>query len=159
LASEWFTVWGDAYRNPDRQLLMNAIRDRRDNFGNSICELPSTKRIASSTLDFEELSEKVKEFLSKVPNLYVEDAAVASGKFLETRIRSITNDPATALALKTLLVFSNLYSFVLCVAPYASPSSPNSPSFRSDCCPWNERVFRIDWHGYTLTCLDSPRRR
>ena len=49
--------------------------------------------------------EQVKEFLSKVPNLYVEDAAVASGKFLETRIRSITNDPATALALKNLLVF------------------------------------------------------
>ena len=99
-------MWGDAYRNPDRQLLMNAIRDSRDSFGNAICELPSTKRIAPSTLDFEELSEKVKEFLSKVPNLYVEDAAVASGKFLETRIRSITNDPATALALKTLLVFS-----------------------------------------------------
>ena len=84
---------------------MNSIRCHRDSFGNAICELPSTKQNTSSALDFEELSEQVKEFLSKVPNLYVEDAAVASGKFLETRIRSITNDPATALALKNLLVF------------------------------------------------------
>lgn len=56
-----------------------------------------------STKNFEELSDSVKEFLSQVPNLYVEDAAVSSGRLLEVRIRSVTNDPATALAVKNLL--------------------------------------------------------
>lgn len=49
---------------------------------------------------------QVKDFLSQVPNLYVEDAAVCSGRCAELRIRSITNDAVTAMALKNLLVMS-----------------------------------------------------
>ena len=44
------------------------------------------------------------EFLSQVPTLYVEDAAVCSGRCAELRIRSVTNDAVTAMALKNLLV-------------------------------------------------------
>lgn len=54
-------------------------------------------------MEFEELSDNVKEFLSQVPNLFVEDAGLSSGRFLEVRIRSVTNDPATALAIKNIL--------------------------------------------------------
>ena len=46
----------------------------------------------------------MKEFLSQVPNLYVEDAGVCSGRCAELRIRSVTNDPVTAMALKNMLV-------------------------------------------------------
>ena len=106
LANEWFTVWGNAYRNPDRALLMSHLKCVRDKNGNAFCKrtFVSDCDVPSLTSDFEELSDEVKEFLSKVPNLYVEDAAVCSGKLLETRIRSVTNDPATALLLKNMLV-------------------------------------------------------
>ena len=46
----------------------------------------------------------MKEFLSQVPNLYVEDGAVCSGRCAELRIRSVTNDPVTAMAMKNMLV-------------------------------------------------------
>ena len=46
----------------------------------------------------------MKEFLSQVPNLYVEDAAVCSGRCAELRIRSVTNDPVAAMAMKNMLV-------------------------------------------------------
>ena len=46
----------------------------------------------------------MKEFLSQVPTLYVEDAAVCSGRCAELRIRSVTKDAVTAMALKNLLV-------------------------------------------------------
>lgn len=59
--------------------------------------------MVSSDKEFEELSDEVKEFLAQVPNLYVEDAGISSGRFLEVRIRSVTNDPATALAVKNIL--------------------------------------------------------
>ena len=74
--------------------------------GNAFCKrtFVSDCDVPTLTTNFEELSDEVKEFLSKVPNLYVEDAAVCSGKLLETRIRSVTNDPATALLLKNMLV-------------------------------------------------------
>ena len=49
---------------------------------------------------------QVKDFLSQVPNLYVEDAAVCSGRCAELRIRSVTNDAVTAMALKNLFVMS-----------------------------------------------------
>ena len=48
----------------------------------------------------------MKEFLSQVPNLYVEDAAVCSGRCAELRIRSVTNDPVAAMAMKNMLVRS-----------------------------------------------------
>lgn len=38
----------------------------------------------------------MKEYLSQVPNLYVEDGAICSGRCAEMRIRSVTNDPVTA---------------------------------------------------------------
>ena len=37
---------------------------------------------------------------------FLEDAAVCSGRCAELRIRSITNDAVTAMALKNLLVMS-----------------------------------------------------
>ena len=46
--------------------------------------------------------------MAQVPNLYVEDAAVCSGRCAELRIRSVTNDAVTAMALKNLLVLSLL---------------------------------------------------
>ena len=67
--------------------------------------------VCPCTKDFDEVCDDVKEYLSKVPNLYVEDAAVASGRLLETRIRSVTNDPATALAMKNLLVLLCLHAY------------------------------------------------
>ena len=48
----------------------------------------------------------MKEFLSQVPNLYVEDGAICSGRCAEMRIRSVTNDPVTAMALKNMLVIT-----------------------------------------------------
>lgn len=106
LASEWFTVWGDAYRNPECSTLLSHLKCVRDDSNNAYCKRTYSAKTPSCSKDFEELSDEVKEFLSKVPNLYVEDAAVASGRLLETRIRSVTNDPATALAVKNLLVLA-----------------------------------------------------
>ena len=89
---------------------MKHLKCVRDEAGNAFCKrtYKLESEVAACTKDFEEVCDDVKEYLSKVPNLYVEDAAVASGRLLETRIRSVTNDPATALAMKNLLVvFSN----------------------------------------------------
>lgn len=148
LASEWFSVWGDAYRNPDRDLLMKHLKCVRDDFNNAYCKRTYKDTVSASSKDFEELSDEVKEFLSKVPNLYVEDAAVASGRFLETRIRSVTNDPVTALALKNMLVSSVF--LLLTIAPYASPTSSDSPSSRFNRCSRNVPVIYIDRNGLSF---------
>lgn len=157
LASEWFSVWGDAYRNPDRSLLMNHLKCVRDDFNNAYCKRTYKDSVTASSKDFEELSDKVKEFLSKVPNLYVEDAAVASGRFLETRIRSVTNDPVTALALKNMLVYM-LFCFLI-LASHASPTSSDSSSSRSNCSSRNVSVFYIHWNGSSLQSTHSSDRR
>ena len=105
LASEWFSVWGNAFRNPQSKLLLNHLQGIRDDKNNVLCKrsyLPASA-VCSSNREFEELSDDVKEFLSQVPNLYVEDAGISSGRLLEVRIRSVTNDPATALAIKNIL--------------------------------------------------------
>ena len=105
LASEWFTVWGNAYRNPDRSLLMNhlkCVRDEAgnadagsggDEAGNAFCKRSYKLEcdVPVCTKDFDEVCDDVKEYLSKVPNLYVEDAAVASGRLLETRMACATS--------------------------------------------------------------------
>lgn len=152
LASEWFTVWGDAYRNADRALLLSHLKCIRDDNNNAYCKRTYREDIPSCTKDFEELSDNIKEFLSKVPNLYVEDAAIASGRLLETRIRSVTNDPATALVMKNLLVLYLLY--YLFIALYASSSSSNSSSIRFNSCSWNERIFYFNWYGSSFTCIN-----
>lgn len=105
LASEWFTVWGNAFRNPSSDCLLSHLRCITDDNKNAYCKRSYLygSDVPVSTKNFEELSDSVKEFLSQVPNLYVEDAAVSSGRLLEVRIRSVTNDPATALAVKNLL--------------------------------------------------------
>ena len=84
---------------------MSHLKCVHDENGNAFCKRSylSGIDVPASQDNFEELSDTVKEFLSEVPNLYVEDAAVSSGRFLEVRIRSITNDPATALAVKQML--------------------------------------------------------
>ena len=114
LASEWFTGWGNAYRNPERSLLMSHLTCGRDEAGNAFCKRSYKLEcdVPVCTKDFDEVCDDVKEYLSKVPNLYVEDAAVASGRLLETRIRSVTNDPATALAMKNLLVLLCLHAYM-----------------------------------------------
>ena len=99
-------MWGNAFRNPSCSLLMSHLKCVHDENGNAFCKRSylSGIDVPASQADFEELSDTVKEFLSEVPNLYVEDAAESSGRLLEVRIRSITNDPATALAVKQVLV-------------------------------------------------------
>ena len=84
---------------------MSHLKCVRDENGNAFCKRSylSGIDVPASQANFEELSDTVKEFLSEVPNLYVEDAAVSSSRLLEVRIRSITNDPATALAVKQML--------------------------------------------------------
>lgn len=129
-------MWGNAFRNPDRSLLMSHLKCVRDDAGNAYCKRSyvSDCDVPALTTNYEELSDEVKEFLSKVPNLYVEDAAVCSGRLLETRVRSITNDPALALVMKNVLV--------LFVSPFhlashaAAPPADASPS-ESHCGPWN----------------------
>ena len=61
---------------------MSHLKCVRDKCGNAFCKRTyvSDSDVPSLTTDFEELSDEVKEFLSKVPNLYVEDAAVCSGR-------------------------------------------------------------------------------
>lgn len=125
LASEWFTVWGDAYRNPECSTLLSHLKCIRDDSNNAYCKRTYSAKTSSCSKDFEELSDEVKEFLSKVPNLYVEDAAVASGRLLETRIRSVTNDPATALAVKNLLVSFFPVYYVKHRMPLRDPQTPH----------------------------------
>ena len=98
-------MWGNAFRNPSRDCLFSHLKCITDDNKNAYCKRSYLygSDVPESTKDFEELSDNIKEFLSQVPNLYVEDAAVSSGRLLEVRIRSVTNDPATALAMKNLL--------------------------------------------------------
>lgn len=105
LAGEWITVWGNAWGNPDRSTLMQRIKGLADERKNIYCKRNYKQDSDVRTIKeyFEERSDDVKEYLSEVPDLFVEDAAVCSGKGFEMRIRSITNDPVTALALKNML--------------------------------------------------------
>ena len=68
-------MWGNAYRNPDRSLLMKHLKCVRDEAGNAFCKrtYKLESEVAACTKDFEEVCDDVKEYLSKVPNLYVED--------------------------------------------------------------------------------------
>ncbi|KAM7456742.1 hypothetical protein BLSTO_02499 [Blastocystis sp. subtype 1] len=105
LSSEWFTVWGNAYRNPSVELLESKINGDVDGKKNVSCTrhyLPSSE-VPVKAGDFGDIADAVKEYLSQVPNLYVEDGAVCSGRCAEMRIRSVTNDPVTAMALKNML--------------------------------------------------------
>ncbi|KAK8802962.1 hypothetical protein WA588_002121 [Blastocystis sp. NMH] len=105
LANEWFTVWGNAYRNPTKDILINNTHGEVDDHNNAVCTRPyvAPSEVTVPKGDFGDLSDNVKEFLSQVPNLYVEDGAVCSGRCAELRIRSVTNDPVTAMAMKNML--------------------------------------------------------
>ena len=67
----------------------------------------------------------MKEFLSQVPNLYVEDGAVCSGRCAELRIRSVTNDPVTAMAMKNMLVFLPSLAHAKHRMPKRDPMTPH----------------------------------
>ncbi|KNB42318.1 hypothetical protein JH06_5552, partial [Blastocystis sp. subtype 4] len=105
LANEWFTVWGNAYRNPSADILKTNSKGELDENQNAVCTRTyiASKDVQTKKGDFGDISDSVKEFLSQVPNLYVEDAGVCSGRCAELRIRSVTNDPVTAMALKNML--------------------------------------------------------
>ena len=61
LASEWFTVWGNAYRNPSINTLQQKIDGNVDNNMNVTCTrhyLPSSE-VQTKKGDFEEISDSV----------------------------------------------------------------------------------------------------
>lgn len=64
LASEWFTVWGNAYRNPSYQVLTEKIGGNVDKNMNVSCTrhyLPASE-IQAKKGDFEEISDSVSNF-------------------------------------------------------------------------------------------------
>lgn len=97
----------------------------------------------------------MKEFLSQVPNLYVEDAAVCSGRCAEMRIRSVTNDPVTAMALKNMLVYPQSSSSRL--APHAQARPHDSPPAERDRGARHARELHRGRHGRSLQRPDRDR--
>ena len=101
---------GNAYRNARISLLTNALGAKKSApvtttkplyFGKySLTEAGDTV----SQDEFSDLFEAQKELLSSGTDLFVEDASLGSYTKTRVGVRVITNDPATALIARTLLV-------------------------------------------------------
>lgn len=52
--------------------------------------------------DFEDLSDLVKKYLSGVPDLFVEDCGLGSHRHGEIKLRTVTNDPVSALCMRNM---------------------------------------------------------
>lgn len=100
--------WNDAWRNPDLKFLIEQCPSKPDAEDAIQCSMsfPKPEEVELDTKsDFEDLSLMVKKYLSGVPDLFVEDAGLGSARPTEQKIRTVTNDPLTALFMRKMGVF------------------------------------------------------
>lgn len=100
--------WNDAWRNPETKFLIEQCPNKPDADGAIQCSYnfgkPEDVELDTKS-DFEDLSKMVKKYLSGTPDLYVEDAGLGSVRQTEQKIRTVTNDPLTALFMRKMGVY------------------------------------------------------